>query len=190
MQPGWLRRINWWRPSPRLASIYRAERSLGSGVQPVRSDIDVWGEEIDATLGSHRSRPVNTSRPINLWIEPKINVWIFAQCQPRIDFKSNWCSMVQFWFWVTSSFQRALNWYEWGVGAVCLFSAFLKTAAEWQCKISSVCVKRAHFMQVWMVSYRILIFFCVLWHHTKCHVYSCTAYLIFMIICKYAKWKL
>ena len=70
------------------------------------SDIDVWGEEIDATLGSHRSRPVNTSRPINLWIEPKINVWIFAQCQPRIDFKSNWCSMVQFWFWVTSSFQR------------------------------------------------------------------------------------
>ena len=107
MQPGWLRRINWWRPSPRLASIYRAERSLGSGVQPVRSDIDVWGEEIDATLGSHRSRPVNTStRPINLWIEPKINVWIFAQCQPRIDFKSNWCSMVQFWFWVTSSFQR------------------------------------------------------------------------------------
>ena len=106
MQPGWLRRINWWRPSPRLASIYRAERSLGSGVQPVRSDIDVWGEEIDATLGSHRSRPVNTSRPINLWIQPKINVWIFAQCQPRIDFKSNWCSMVQFWFWVTSSFQR------------------------------------------------------------------------------------
>ena len=107
MQPGWLRRINWWRPSPRLASIYRAERSLGAGVQPVRSDIDVWGEEIDATLGSHRSRPVNTStRPINLWIEPKINVWIFAQCQPRIDFKSNWCSMVQFWFWVTSSFQR------------------------------------------------------------------------------------
>ena len=106
MQPGWLRRINWWRPSPRLASIYRAERSLGSGVQPVRSDIDVWGEEIDAALGSHRSRPVNTSRPINLWIQPKINVWIFAQCQPRIDFKSNWCSMVQFWFWVTSSFQR------------------------------------------------------------------------------------
>ena len=106
MQAGWLRRINWWRPSPRLASIYRAERSLGSNVQPVRSDIDVWGEEIDAALGSHRSRPVNTSRPINLWIQPKINVWIFAQCQPRIDFKSNWCSMVQFWFWVTSSFQR------------------------------------------------------------------------------------
>ena len=158
MQPGWLRRINWWRPSPRLASIYRAERSLGAGVQPVRSDIDVWGEEIDATLGSHRSRPVNTStRPINLWIEPKINVWIFAQCQPRIDFKSNWCSMVQFWFWVTSSFQREvllcfrlfyvdrltdMN------GAVCLFSAFLKTAVEWQCEISSVCVKRAHFMRV------------------------------------------
>ena len=109
MQPGWLRRINWWRPSPRLASIYRAERSLGFTVQPIRSDIDVWGEEIDATLGSHRSRRVNTStRPINLWIEPKINVWIFAQCQPRIDFKSNWCSMVQFWFWVTSSFQRGV----------------------------------------------------------------------------------
>ena len=90
----------------------------------------------------------------------------------------------------------ALNWYEWGVGAVCLVSAFFKTAAEWQCKISSVCVKRAHFMRVWKVSNRILIvFFWLLWHHTKCEVYSCTAYLQYLWLyvsmqsenCKYAR---